>query len=118
MNLLYLFGARSKQTISTNSDSKITKDPASVIGYIMKELNHYNNDLSWLILRCKDQCEVLERIFEDESSNLKCQLLKHALEHKGKTRKMKILKIIKMVKNKNGKMVHMDLESLFQIRNE
>ncbi len=42
----------------------------------MKELNHYNNDLSWLILRFKDQCEVLERIFEDESSNLKCQLLR------------------------------------------
>jgi len=100
------------------ADNKITKDPASVIGYTMKELNHYNNDLSWLILRCKDQCEVLERIFEDESSNLKCQLLKHALEHKGKTRKMKILKIIKMVKNKNGKIVHMDLESLFQIRSE
>jgi len=64
----------------------------------MKELSHYNTDLSWLILRCNDQCEVLERIFEDESSNLKSQLLKHAFEHKGKIRKMKILKIIKMVR--------------------
>lgn len=30
-------------------DTKIRKDQASLIGYIMKELNHYNTDLSWLI---------------------------------------------------------------------
>ncbi len=65
-------------------DPKIVKDQASLIGYMMKELNHYYCDLSWLIMRCNDQNEVYERIFEDEAESLKCQLIKQAKEKKEK----------------------------------
>ncbi len=45
--------------------------------------------------------------------NLKCQLIKQAMELKGKNRKSKLMELVKIVKNQDEKMTHTDLNMVF-----
>jgi hypothetical protein len=66
----------------------------------------FDNDHTKIILNLllkdskivKDQASLIERIFEDEFTPLKFQLIKQAMEYKRKSRKSKIMNLVKMVK--------------------
>lgn len=98
--------------ISQMSYTNTARNEESLIGHIMKILNHYNNDLNWLLMRANDKIEENNNKYIDEQNTFKCQRIKMAMVHKNKIRRSKIYKIVRMVENRIGEFTHQTEEEI------
>jgi len=98
--------------VSQMSYTNTARNEESLIGHIMRTLNHYNNDLNWLLMRAKDKIEENNNKYHDEQNTFKCQRIKVAMKHKNKVRRNKIYKIVRMVQNGRDEFIHQTEEQI------
>jgi len=69
------------------NDKGATESKQSLVGYLMNELNHYDTDISWIVMKIKDRVKLNNIEYDEECNTFGCLITQEILMLNGAKRR-------------------------------
>jgi len=84
------------------NDNGVTRSKNTLIGYLMSVINHYDNDISWFVMKLKERLKLNHQEYQDEYNSFGCFRVQEILKLNGTKRKKLLNKQIRIKEHSVG----------------